>query len=348
MKAFAGIAVAGLAVASSSLAAFWILRRLRKPQVGFLDVVYDKTRNQLELFVVNDGESPVYVNPSVRLVHFLNPDEWREKNSNGNGNGNGSGDGMVAGKCYQVDSVIKGYTLVGECPQSVRVDGKSVRKIIYPLSGDVTLRVYDNIHVDSLYGRSSLTDGRLTNTMRVVLKDDVDGGFPEIGRQDGLMPVLDAPEDSAQEEIAQSAPTADLNILPPVGDKVAVESCLPVQSTCVSCGRGAWMHWIVDGNVVCTDCKNVLKGNGSPLFGAGELPADIPQETDKYAELNLKPRQFEILQLLENENNLSVKKIAKLLSLTESTVASDLKFLMQQDVVGRIEIGKRYLYHLAC
>jgi DNA-binding CsgD family transcriptional regulator len=353
MKTLAGVAIAGLAVASSSIAAVWMLRRLRKPQIGFLDVVYDKMVNQLELFVVNDGESPVYVNPSLRLVHFLDPDEWREKNSNGSGGAAADGGGMVAGKSYQVDSVIKGFTLIGECPQAVCVDGKSVRKITYPLSDGVALKVYDNINVDSLYGKNGLTDGRLTNTMRVALKDEVDEFISEPWHQENILPVVHAPEYALEDELAEPAHTADLRILPAVEEKVVIESCLPLQAACVSCGRDSWLHWIVDGRPVCTECKNVIKGvagqvSPDPVVATVALESSFKEKADAYAALDLKPRQLEILRLLENENNLSVRKIARLLTLTESTVASDLKFLMEKDAVGRIEINRRFLYHLAC
>lgn len=325
-----GFVFGALVLSSVFMLFVWGFRRWRKPQIEFLDLVYDKTARQLELFVVNEGEKPVYVNPSLRLVHFLDPEEWREKKSNGGY----SSENMVAGKCYQVDSVIKGYTLVGECPESVRIDGRGIRKIIYPLSEDVNLRVYDNIRVDSQYGFDGVSDERLVNTMRVVLKDDVDTSvfgniLPEI-----VKPVYN--------------PNFCLTSSSQENRSVVVETVLPIQAMCVCCGKDKWLEWIVDGNHVCAGCKDFLGGKTN---GALVLPEPSLKEstlkTDRYGDVCLKPRQREILNLLEHENNLNVKKISKLLSIKESTVASDLKSLMEKDLVGRIEIGKRYLYHLA-
>ncbi|MBM3308745.1 MAG: DeoR family transcriptional regulator [Candidatus Altiarchaeales archaeon] len=328
---------------------FYKYRGYKKHQLEFLDLVYDSTARQLELFVVNQGEKSVYVNPSLRLIHFLNPEEWREKNSNGNGNGNSSPGYMAAGKCYQVDSVIKGYSLIGDCPESVRVEGKSVRKIVYPLPDDISLRVYDNIQVDSMYGVNSDSESRLVNTMRVMLKDDVDCGV-----FDGVVPEgVDGIKPAYNPNFC-TVPTVDK-------EGVIAESDFPLQAMCVCCGKDRWLGWIVDGNHVCSECKDFLDGGveqlvdeGFPLLAeqeaeifVGDILSQREEVCDSGADVGLKPRHKEILGLLEHENNLTVKKISKLLSLQESTVVSDLNFLMKSELVGRVKVGNKFMYHLA-
>ncbi|MFH1125999.1 MAG: MarR family transcriptional regulator [Candidatus Altiarchaeota archaeon] len=335
----------------------WGFRRWRKPEIELLDLVYDKAARRLELFVVNEGEKQVYVNPSLRLVHFLNPDEWREKKSNGNG----SGDGMLPGKSYQVDSVIKGYSLIGECPESVKVDSRSVRKIIYDLGDDLSLKVYDNIRVDMQYGFDGVLEERLANVMRVVLKDGVDSNLLEgkstadksVSPSFCLLPFLEDAESVVTPTLENSPEGPSFCSLSSSQDaSTFVENEFPLQAVCVCCGKDKWLEWVVDGNHVCVDCKDFLghKNRVISLLPESEAESFIQgfnskSYEDRYVDLN--NRQLEILSLLEHENNLTVKKISKLLSMKESTISSDLRQLMGRDLVGRIEVGNRYLYHMA-
>ncbi|MDD5110986.1 MAG: DeoR family transcriptional regulator [Candidatus Altiarchaeota archaeon] len=320
----AGLAIASISVVTTSVAAYFYIRHLRKPQVEFLDVVYDRAARQLELYVANEGERPIYLNPSLRLVHFLNPDEWKEKKSS-------TGEGMMEGKCYQVESVIKGYNLIGECQKPVVVEGMSVRKIVYPLSEDVVLRAYDNVRVESLCGLSNPSGQRMVSVMRVVLKDD---------------------NDTRAFDTVAPAYNPNFCVVTENPEKTAAEAAgVPVQAMCVCCGKDRWLEWVVDGNHVCSECKDFMQGSSRSSMLPDEEAASFIQDSVQVnetaeGEIQLNDRQREIIALLENENNLTVRKISKMLSASESTISSDLKYLMENDKVGRVEIGRRFLYHL--
>ena len=307
--------------------------RWSKPKIGFMGLFYDKESKLLELFVVNDGEKPVHVSPSLRLVHFLNPEEWREKNSNGKADM----EHMMEGKCYQVDSVIKGYTLLGDCDAPVAVDGRSIRKITYPLGDELDLNVYDNIRVDSKYGFNTVLNERLFNTMRVVFKDHVDAAVLEC-------PAPETLKEPYNPKVCLITPSGGIR-------EPKVENCFPVQALCVCCGKSKFLEWVVDGNYVCNECKDFLKGEKNDVSMLPEEEAELSigdSTVEKHStKVDLNPRQGGILQLFEHENNLTVKKISSMLSVNQSTVSSDLKSLMDNELLGRVKAGRKYLYHLA-
>lgn len=340
------------------------LRSLGRPSVEFRDLVYNKAAGQLELHVENKCGRPVYVSPSLRLIHFLDPEEWRGKKSNG-----GSGGEMLDGRCYCVDSVIKGYTLIGESPGVVMVEGNSVKKIVYPL-GDVRLSLCDNIRVDSQCGFNGASDDMVVDTLRVSVKDGHEGldclildpVSPDRFESNRLFdtitsesakPVFNYISSGVSSGFEAPAYNPNFCVVPPVtGDKPthAVENVFPLQAVCVCCGKEKWLEWVVGGNYVCAGCKDFLEGDVS----RGQVPesgvvVDVNAVSNGVSggDSSLKPRHAEIMSLLEHENNLTVRKISRLLSVNDSTVASDLKYLMERDMVGRVQVGRRYLYHLA-
>lgn len=356
----------GLLVLAYMVFLLFRLLRVHRPSVEFRDLVYNKAAQQLELHVVNSGGRPVYVNPSLRLMHFLDPEEWRGKKSNG-----GSGVEMLDGRCYGVDSVIKGYTLIGESQGAVVVDGNSLKKIVYPLRHGMNLSLCDNIRVDSHCGFNDASGDLVVDTLRVSVKDGHDG-------LDGLIlePVSSdrlesnrlfetvSPEGadtvnylSGGVSSGVEAPSYNPNfcvVSPFEGGKPknTVENVFPLQAVCVCCGKEKWLEWVVDGNYVCAGCKDFFQdGSGSQDVlsaenrGVVEIEKSLLQDSND--DSSLKPRHREILDLLEHENNLTVRKISRLLSVNESTVSSDLKHLMEKDRVGRVQVGRRYLYHLA-
>ena len=338
-----GFAVGALAI-GSILAVGWGIRRWMKPQIEFLDIVYDKRARHLELYVVNESEKPVFVSPSLKLVHFLNPEEWRDKNGNANANG-----AMLEGKCYQMESVIKGYSMIGQCEGEIKVDSRSVRKIIYPLSDDINLRLYDNIRVDSTYGFKNASGERMTGVMRVVVKEDSEP-----------ITVNKIPEENVQPAyLPNFCVVSDSDVAEPYANPT--QSGFPVQAMCVCCGKDRWLEWVVDGNHVCGECKDYLAGPGLPMLPENQAElfvrdfvskledsavASIDASRDASRDVSVNDRQAELLNLLENENNLTVKKISKHLSIKESTVASDLAYLMHKGIVDRVKIKNRFIYHL--
>lgn len=349
--------VLGLLVLSSLIVLLFRWRRWGRPLVEFRDLVYNKAGRQLELYVANSGNRAVYVNPSLRLMHFLDPEEWRGRKSNG-----GSDVNMVDGRFYGVDSVIKGYTLVGESPGAVMVGGNSVEKIVYPLDDDIQLSVCDNVRVDSHCGFHDASGELFIDTLRVSVKDGQDGLILDSvsscgGDSNRLFKTISTEDASPCNYISGVTPSDGPEYNPDfcvlsgfsmghAGRKV--EGVFPLQAVCVCCGREKWLEWVVDGNYVCAGCKAFLEGG----FGRDTTDSVAVVGVEKPASSrldvgSLKPRQRDILNLVEHENNLTVKKISRLLSVNESTVAADLKFLMKGDLVGRVQVGRRYLYHLA-
>jgi len=334
-----------LALVPALIVLGWGFRLWRRPQVEFLDLVYDKASRQLELFVVNPGEKPIYVSPSLRMVHFLDPEEWREKNSNGNG----CVENMLAGKSYQVESVIKGYTLIGECMDSVMVDGKSIRKIVYPVGEDISLSVCDNIRVDSSYGVNTASEHRLINTMRVMLKEEVDCSVFEDVPAEGLT------SDCRPVEGLKPALNPGVCLLPEDGKPSIIKNAFPVEALCVCCGSTRLLEWVVGGNHVCGECKQFLGGDtlDVSLLPEDEAqvflrePVEVARSVGSSAAPELSARQAEILSLLGHENNLTVKKLSRMLGVNESTASAELKALAGMDLVGRIKVKRRFLYHLA-
>jgi len=334
----------------------YLILRFRRiaPDVKFREVRYDKHKNEIQLIVENVSAEPVYVKPAVRVVRLTPADEWKQKTNS---------DSPVPMMQASAGSVIKGYDLVGEYAIPVRVEPKATRVITYPVRWDLGLKAYDNIKVDSKTGAKPETlDGTLSGTLRINISDalsDEHGGEPfgslvprtASNALSNPAPLLDGGLESQK----VSASPIDGGVLSAPAEEPKLTSCksdFPVKSMCYCCGKDKWLSWVVGGNHVCQECKDFL-GKDSKLSDGGlssEFEEDFEPGQEVGVEMidnppaDLKPRHRKILDILYNENTVSIKELAGILGRGQKSVAEDMRFLLRNNLVDRVKIGGKYKY----
>ncbi|MCX6695202.1 MAG: hypothetical protein NTU61_02760 [Candidatus Altiarchaeota archaeon] len=295
--------------------ATYLFFRLSKitPSIKFNDVVYDKIRNEIHLFVENKSDKKVYVKPSLRLIKLTPALEWKEKTSNGNGI-----QMMSAAK----GSVIKGYELIGEYVEPVPIGPKSVMKVVYPVLRDFGIRAYDNIRVDSSYGtESGKLESNLSSTVRMNLHDLLSSEeyLEELSRllddsiqsQPNTAVSVEVPVESVKDAASEDMKQPDMQ---------KISKCdVPVQSLCVCCGKNQWLTWVVNEKHVCDECKDFLSKDdsqssdvvatdsgvrGVSVKGDDFTDLDVEPDVEMFLaaeDVKLKPRFQKILELLDSE-----------------------------------------------
>jgi DNA-binding transcriptional ArsR family regulator len=342
------------------LASYFILRLRRvKPPVKFRDVIYDKNGDEVRLVVENVTDKPVYVKPALRVVRLTPVHEWREKTSNGTG---------IPMMAASAGSVIKGYELLGEYAEPVLVEPNSTTTVTYPLMRDFGLRAYDNIKVDSVFGSTPEDlSGNTTTTVRMNLSELLNGEQEQDTRgllhedQAQLQELVETLEELIHEAALEYPQEGSFSEIVRVeskdGQSPPDPECrrneFPIESMCFCCGKQRWLNWVVDGDHVCDECKEYLIPPQSesdesvdPVFG------DVEDDYEEYPQVEvichepveLKPRHEKILEVLNAENTVSVKEMAKRLNLKEKNISTDLRYLMNHGLVDRVKIGRVYKY----
>jgi hypothetical protein len=344
------------------LATYFVLRlRNVKPDVKFKDVRYNELKNEIQLVIENVSDGRVFVKPALRLVRLTPADEWRAKTSNWNS--------PVPMMTASAGSVIKGYELLGEYAEPVAVDAKATVTITYPIMRDFGLKAYDNIKVDSLVGHDPYSlEGSISKTLRM----NTVGLLSEEGA-DELLSVLNEQLradrgvvsvhsvvvfDGGVDLKSQSHVPAGVCVAEaPVdgGQLEAVRSGFPVQSLCYCCGKERWLSWVVGGNHVCQDCKDFLGGAEKTLvrrdlaadefddgLESGDL--DLGVEFVESQSVDLKPRHRKILDALLSESTVSIKELSSKLGRDQKSVATDLRYLLKNNLVDRVKIRGKYKY----
>lgn len=322
----------------------------KKPKVSFIKLVFDRANRRIELIALNEEKNPVYVMPSLRLVHFRDPSEYKEQRKNGDNSVS-----MLEGS-NNTNGVIKGYSLLGESEIPVLLNREGESKIVYEIPDEIEMSAYDNVKIDIAYGVSPANlDYTLATTLRVIPKD------PE-----SFITVSDAPDFSMLGYMGFKGAYDEAAILktdilgfdtglPDISLPEAVEAekgsrvfenGFPIHSTCVCCGKHKWLTWVVDSQYVCVECKDFLQSQFETPIQEGLVKQDRPASDDEpKARVKFKPRHEKILQLLEDDS-LSTKDIAEKLGRKTPNVSSDLKFLLDNKIVDRIKSGKQYVYYI--
>ncbi len=310
--------------------------KYRKPAFEFVDLLYDKTQNKIELIVRNCDSKGYFVKPSLRLVKFIQPEEWKEQTANGNGLTMSQGSSS---------SLIKGYDLLGEEPEAILLEDNTTKKFVYDVPSHIPLDEYDNIRIDLHYGNhSDVVRGMVGNTMHLRFKEiefpkhEVD--VPKTEVETELLPPVQKfmfPEQGVEPNIPPVSEAVQQKTIP---DERIRKSGFPLQATCICCGRDAWLKWIVDGSHVCTECKDFLKDK----YGLTEPPE--PEQT-KIEEEILKPRQIEILKILKNGGGYTIDDLSSAFNISKATVAVDVKFLLSNEYITRTRKGRFFVYSLS-
>jgi len=137
------------------------------------------------------------------------------------------------------------------------------------------------------------------------------------------------------------------------GPALSVEkSGFPLQALCYCCGKERWLSWVVEGSHVCAECKEFLAKDKTlvgGLVGGIDLEEDMESpeggvELIGMGAADLKPRHKKILDVLLAESTLSVKELSMKLERDEKAVATDLRYLLKNNLVDRVKIKGRYKY----
>jgi hypothetical protein len=327
-----------------SLATYLFLRYKRiTPDVKFKDITYDKLKNQMQVVIENISDHPVYVKPALRVVRFTPASEWKEKTANGNS--------AVPMMTAAAGSVIKGYELIGEYAEPVKIEPKQKISVDFPVMRDFGLKACDNIKIDSTVGNSpEKLEGTATGTLQLNLKELLADCGEEL--LEALNDYLD--EGLSEPPVCKIMDGGVLESVQPleVGEAMR-KSDFPVQALCYCCGKERWLNWVVDGNHVCDECRDYLKDD-LPV-AADDSGTDYADEGKEYSlgygvelveapQVDLKPRHKNILDVLYKENTLTAKELSKKLERKEKAVSTDLRFLLKNNLVDRVKIARQYKY----
>jgi predicted transcriptional regulator len=333
--------------------ATYVVLRLKKvtPDVKFKDVRYNTLKNEVQLVVENVSDKGVFVKPAIRLVKLTSPDEWKARQFS---------DSPIPMMVGSAGSVIKGYELIGEYAEPVAIEPKTTVIISYPVMRDFGLNSYDNIKVDSPVGHDPVNlVGSVSNTIRM----NIIGHLTEESSEEllGLLndrlrsenPVSPAFDGGIlKESVIEPLPGLVVPGVPSVPESLdAKKSGFPVEAMCYCCGKERWLSWVVGGNHVCQECKDFL-GGGVKLAVTSvdsceldeELESGLGLELVESQHVDLKPRHRKILDVLLGENTLSIKELSNKLERDQKSVATDLRFLLKNNLVDRVKIKGKYKY----
>jgi hypothetical protein len=339
------------------LATFALLRLKRVvPDVKFKNVRYNQLKNEINLIVENTSDKTVYVKPALRLIRLTPADEWRAKKYGTNS--------PVPMMSAAAGSVIKGYELLGEYAEPVPVAARQTTMISYPVMRDFGIKAYDNVKVDSpVGGDPALLEGSVSRTLRMSIAGldlseefgneilsflneqlKADGRLPS--EEGGIKPTLLAPNPA--DGGVPEAPAASA-----LSER---RSEFPLQAMCYCCGKEKWLSWVVGGNHVCQDCRDFL-GTGQAVGGmAGGRITEVMEVEEADLEgapglefvdspqIDLKPRHRRILDMLLSESTLSAKEISGRLGRDRKAVATDLRYLLRNNLIDRVKIRGSYKY----
>lgn len=209
-------------------------------------------------------------------------------------------------------SVIKGYDLIGETIDPIQLKGGEKTVLKYPLPEGMKLMVFDTLKIDSFIG--SKNDGRIhsvTETLKLnlasnILTDSALGDLDQTSTIDGCIE------------------TAGLFQTPFDGGIMASETALDILSKYSGKRKPNTIMESPDDD-----------GDDSLQFELVNSPV-----------IDLKPRHTKILDVLEDETTITAKDLAVALNRKETTVNSDLRFLMKEDLVDRVKIKNTYKYFI--
>jgi predicted transcriptional regulator len=336
---------AGLGLATYTLLRF----RRASSGIRFKDIRFDKGRNEIQLVVENTSSKRVFVRPSLRLVKITPAEEWKARTESVNSS--------VPMMTASAGSVIKGYDLIGEYADSVGIAPKDSAVITYPLMREFGLKAYDSIKVDSPVGEDPRRMGEcVSRTLRMNMSDLLSDEYGEELLKlfnDRLVPESPQARDGFVEQGEESVAAAQFDgALPQSPPPMSFsKSDFPVQSMCYCCGSEKWLGWVVGGNHVCDGCRDMLLTQSQPLkkrpLGA-EFDDDCEPgagvELVESAHIDLKPRHRRILDVLVAESTLSAKELSSKLERDQKSVATDLRYLLKNNLVDRVKIRGEFKY----